>query len=367
MRSIQEIETRGHSLRVCVDREPEQEGRPALWPSVGEYPIYDPFLYTTMTTDDERNERFRAALSQLAPDKRILDIGTGQDLLWAREGLQAGARHALAIEVIEDAFHKAAANLPSFDPQDRITLLLGQSTDLQFAPRADVCVAEIIGSLAGAEGAAAVLTDARNRHLEPGGLVVPHRAVTLAAAVRLADLLPEQPVAFAEASLPYLRSIFDWHGTPFDVRLRVENPSVGALLSQGVPVEVLDFNGDLRTEQRTTTRIAIMRPGHMDGVLTWLNLWCLPDEEPLDALHMKTNWATIYLPLFEDSVPVAPGDVLELTFAATLCDDGLHPDYHLSADLHTADGQQHHATLASPHHGGSFRAHTIYQALFPTR
>lgn len=366
MLNIQEIKTHGHTLRVCVDPEPEGEGRPALWPSVGEYPIYDPFLYTTMTTDDERNERFRAALSQLAPGRRILDIGTGQDLLWVREGVQVGARHGVAIEVIEDAFHKAAANLSAFDLQDRITLLLGESTNVQFAPRADVCVAEIIGSLAGAEGAAAVLTDARNRHLEPGGVVVPHRAVTQAAAVRLSDLFPEQPVAFAEASLPYLQSIFDWHGTPFDVRLRVESPSASALLSEGASVEVLDFNGELRTDQRTTTRLAITRPGHMDGVLTWLNLWCLPDEEPLDALRMKTNWATIYLPLFESPVPVVPGDVLELTFAASPSDDGVHPDYQLTATLHTADGQEHHGSLASPHHGGSFRAHPIYRTLFPT-
>ncbi|MBK3644067.1 SAM-dependent methyltransferase [Streptomyces niveiscabiei] len=366
MHNIHQIETHGRPVRVSVDPEPEQEGRPALWPSVGEYPIYDPFLYTTMTTDDERNKRFRTALSHLAPNRRILDIGTGQDLLWAREGVQAGARHAVAIEVIEDAFHKAAANLSAFDPQDRITLLHGQSTNLQFAPRADVCVAEIIGSLAGAEGAAAVLTDARSRLLAPGGLVVPHRAETLAAAACLSDLLPEQPVAFAEASLPYLRSIFDWHGTPFDVRLRVENPSIGALLSEGVPVEVLDFNGDLRTEQRRTTRLVITRPGRVDGVLTWLNLWCLPDEEPLDALHMKTNWATIYLPLFDSPRPVAPGDVLELTFAAALSDDGVHPDYQLSAALHTPNGEGHHGSLESPHHGGPFRAHWIYRSLFPT-
>ncbi|WP_330434233.1 class I SAM-dependent methyltransferase [Streptomyces sp. NBC_00825] len=365
MRDFQEIKTHKHAVRVHVDPEPDREARPALWPTVGEYPIYDQFLYKTMTTDDERNRRFRAALAKLAPGRRVLDIGTGEDLLWARESVQAGARNALAVEVIEDAFHTAAGNLAALDQRDRITLLRGESTTLQFAPKADVCIAEIIGSLAGAEGAAAVLTDARDRHLVPGGLVVPHRAATLAAAVCLADLLPGRPVAFAEEALPYLQSIFDWHGRPFDIRLRVENPHADALLSDGRPVEVLEFNGDLRTEQRTTTRLAITRPGHVDGVLTWLNLWCLPDEAPLDALRMTTNWATIYFPLFDEPVPVAPGDVLDLTVTATLSDDGIHPDYHLGATLQTADRGECHGSLASPHHGGAFRAHPIYQALFP--
>lgn len=60
-----------------------------------------------------------------------------------------------------------------------------------------------------------------------------------------------------------------------------------------------------------------------------------------------------------------PDDVLELTFAASLSDDPLHPDHQLQAALHTADGQQHCGSLASPHHGGAFRSHAIYRELFP--
>ncbi|MEU8544811.1 class I SAM-dependent methyltransferase [Streptomyces sp. NPDC048717] len=366
MPETREIKTHGHSVPVRVDPEPEREGRPALWPTVGEYPIYDEFLYSTMTTDHERSERFLAALAELAPGRRVLDIGTGEDLLWARESVKAGAEHAVAVEVIEGAFDKAADTLTALDRRDRITLLRGESTTLRFAPRAEICVAEIIGSMAGAEGAAAVLADARASHLVPRGRVVPHRAVTLAAAVRLADLLPGQPVAFAEASLPYLESVFDWNGGPFDIRLRVENPHTDALLCDGRPVEVLDFNGELRTEQRTTTRLDITRASHVDGVLTWLNLWCLPGEEPLDALRTKTNWASIYFPLFDRPLPVAPGDVLELSVETALSDDGIHPDYHLAGTLHTTDGHQHHGSLASPHHAGPFKAHPAYQALFPT-
>ncbi|WP_405893437.1 class I SAM-dependent methyltransferase [Streptomyces sp. NBC_01527] len=319
-----------------------------------------------MTTDEERNKRFRAALAQLAPDKRVLDLGTGQDVLWARESLQAGARQVLAVEVIPESFNKAAANLPAYGLQDQVTLLRGEATEIEFAPKVDVCVAEIVGSLASAEGAAVVLDDAKRRHLTPEGRVVPHRAVTQAAAVCLADLFAEQPVAFSASSLKYLESIFNWNGAPFDVRLRVENPSPNALLSEGAAIEELAFNGNLRTNQRTTTRLTIKRAGKIDGVLTWLQLWCLPDEEPLDALRMKTNWASIYFPLFQASVPVTPGDVLELSFVVTIGDDGVHPDYQLSALLRTVDGREHLGSFDSPHHGGPFRAQPIYRLLFPT-
>ncbi|MCX4632909.1 50S ribosomal protein L11 methyltransferase [Streptomyces sp. NBC_01443] len=365
MREVREIEVDGDSMHVLVCSEPERPDKPSLWPSLGEYPIYDPHLYATMTTDEERNKRFRSALGQLAPGKHVVDIGTGQDLLWARESVQAGARQVTAIEVVDDAFRQAAVNLPSYDVQDRVTLLLGESTSLEFAPKADVCVAEIIGSLASAEGAAAVLTDARRRHLAPDGMVVPHRAVTQAAAGCLADILGEQHVAFAAESIPYLQSIFNWNTAPFDVRLRVENASPAALVSDSAVIESLDFNGTLHTAQETTTRLTVQRPGRIDGVLTWLQLWCLPDEDPLDALRMETNWAAIYFPLFEAPVPVEPGDSLNLTFGSTLSADGVHPDYQLSATLRTAGGHAHQGSLESPHRGGPFRAQPAYRFLFP--
>lgn len=49
----------GVQIDVAVDRMPA--GRPSLWPSVGEYPVYDPFLYGVMSTDELRNREFRRA------------------------------------------------------------------------------------------------------------------------------------------------------------------------------------------------------------------------------------------------------------------------------------------------------------------
>ncbi|SCL21708.1 protein arginine N-methyltransferase 1 [Micromonospora pallida] len=356
----------GSTVRVLVDSAPAPApGVPTLGPSIGEYPCYDTVSYARMTDDEERNRRFRAALARLTAGRVVLDIGTGADLLWARESLRHGARQVVALEAMAESYRRAGTWLADPGAGERITLLHGNSTDLDITPKADVCVAEIIGSLAGAEGAAAVLTDARRRHLTPYATVVPHRCVTLAAPVAFRQLFAGGPVAFAADSLGYLKTIFDWHGAPFDVRLRVTHPSRDALLGEGQVVEVLDLNGHLPLEQRRSVRLTIDRPGVMDGVLTWLRLWCLPDGEPLDALRVASNWASIYFPLFDSEQPVEAGDMLDLTVTSTLSEDGVHPDYHLDAVLRTAIAGTRTASHSSPYRGGGFRHHPVHRHLFP--
>ena len=359
------VETAGSEIQVLIHRGDEPETAPTLGPSIGEYPCYDAPTYSSMTNDHERNMRFRAALEKLALGKIVLDIGTGADVLWARDALRCGASHAVAIEAMTEPFRQAAETLTRSGRSDDITLLHGVSTELALDLRAEVCVAEIIGSLASAEGAAAVLTDAKRRHLTPDAVVIPHRCVTLAAPASLRSLLGGRPVAFSEDKVTYLKAIFDWNQGPFDVRLRIENPTPSAILSDGQVVETLDFNGNLLLEQSTTVTLTIERPGIVDGILTWLKLWCLPDDPPLDALAVESNWASIYFPLFSSAIPVEAGDTLDLTFSSTVSDDGVHPDYNLQGLLRTARGGEYSATYSSRHHGSGFRNHPVYRTLFP--
>ncbi|MFC9842943.1 class I SAM-dependent methyltransferase [Streptomyces sp. NPDC060223] len=370
--AVREVVTGGAVIRVLVDDgapedvpSPAPASAPVLWPSIGEYPIYDPTSYRVLATDEERNSRFRTALSRLAPGRTVLDLGTGQELVWAREALRAGARHVVAMEEMPASYAGALDNLRALGLEREITLLNGASGALESGSRAEVCIAEVIGSLAGAEGAAAVLTDARRRHLVPGGTIVPERAVTLAAPACLRGLLGGRTPAFSPAGVTYLQRIFDWNGAPFDVRLRIRDPAVDAVLSPGEPVEVLDFNGDLLVGQHRAAHLVIDRPGPVDGILTWLELRCLPDGEPLDALAVKSSWASVYLPLFDSEIPVAPGDTIDLAFTTTLSDDGLHPNYRVEAILRTADGVIRTGAHHSPHHGTTFRDRPLYRTLFP--
>jgi protein arginine N-methyltransferase 1 len=362
---LKPLDTCGRRLSVLVESATGEVSDPKLWPSIGEYPCYDDYLYQTMTTDEVRNVRFRNALRRSVAGKVVLDIGTGKDLIWARESIRCGARHVVAMEAMSESYRQAAQTLRALNLDRKITLLEGASTSIESDLKADVCVAEIIGSVAGAEGAAAVIGDTRRRHLVPGGIVIPDRAVTLAAAVCLADVLGGRQPAFAEESIRYLKVICDWNGAPFDVRLRIKNPVTSAIMSNSEPVEVLDFNGDLRQHQERRVSLTMTRAGRVDGVLAWLALSVVRDEFPLDALDEKTNWASVYFPLFDPGVDVEEGDILELTFRTTPSDNGVNPDYQLTAKLRT----ERHGDMAARHnslyHGRLAGGCSLYRNLFP--
>ena len=358
------IEGQGWRANVRVNPTDPVAGAPTLMPTHGEYPIYDAGLYDPMTQDTERNWRFSDALDRSAKDRVVLDIGTGAYLFWAREALRAGARGVVALESMQDSYQAATRTLTEVPGGERITLLHGASTELSLEARAEVCVAEIIGSLASAEGAAAVIADARRRHLSPDAVVIPDVCLTRAAAASLTDLLGGQEPAFASAAAPQLTRIFDWNGAAFDVRLRIANPARDGVMSDHAPVERLDFNGELRPEQESQFRLTIDRPGQVDGLLTWLVISCLAGQEPLDAMRHETNWASIYLPLFDTPVRVEPGDVMDITFRCMLSEDRVHPDYDVAAELHTARGL-HHAQHFSPYRGQKLRVHPVYESLFP--
>jgi hypothetical protein len=66
------------------------EGKPIeLWPSIGDYFVYDELIYQALTGDEARNELYRRALRGLVEDRVVVDLGTGwrgSALSWVRAG-----------------------------------------------------------------------------------------------------------------------------------------------------------------------------------------------------------------------------------------------------------------------------------------
>ena len=175
--NISHVLANGEDVKVTSVLEPPTGRQPAIFPSFGEYPVYDESIYQVLSGDAVRNGAFNEALRRVASGSRVLDIGTGSHLKWAREAIELGAKSAVGIESIKESFAAAQRTRHASGMTERLDLIHGLSTDISLTERAGICVAEIIGSLAGAEGAAVVIRDARQRLLSARSLVVDRKSV----------------------------------------------------------------------------------------------------------------------------------------------------------------------------------------------
>jgi protein arginine N-methyltransferase 1 len=334
-----------------------------VWPSVGGYPLYDDLLYGLMARDELRLAPYRSAIGRAAAPSAV-DIGTGRDLALAHACIDAGVELVYAIEELDGVYRAAAARAFALGLDDRIAVLHGSSMAVELPGRVDLVVSEIIGSIGSAEGVIPVLDDARRRFLAPGGTMIPHRCVTRVAAASLPDQLHDDP-GFSPLAVPYLQALFDLAGGPFDVRLCLPGLSAEHLLSTPGVFEDLRFAEPLHTDEDRELVLRIERPGRLDGLALWINLWCDPDDEPIDALAQTTSWVVVFLPLFHPGAAVGPGDRVRLRCGRRLSDDGTHPDYQVAGTLQRQAGPATAFDLDLPHHGRIFRQNAFYQRLFP--
>ncbi|GAA2362499.1 hypothetical protein [Dactylosporangium salmoneum] len=106
---------------------------------------------------------YREAISSSVRGKVALDIGTGRDALWAIQTARAGAQHVFAVEQQPDTAGQARRAIAEAGLTDRVTVIQGRSTDIELPESAQVCISEIVGNIASAEGVIIALADARRR------------------------------------------------------------------------------------------------------------------------------------------------------------------------------------------------------------
>ena len=331
---------------------------PELWPSVGEY-----LIYYVMSNDHTRNRRYREAIDKLAPGKVVVDLGTGQDAIWARACVEAGATKVYAIEAKRDAFDKATAKVRALGLDNRIHVLHGLSDDVELPQRAGLCVSELIGMIRSAEGACTILRNAKRRFLSEKGITVPQRCTTRIAAATLPDDIHRDP-CFNSLPMTYVEQVLRRVGHPFDFRLCVRNFPRSSLLSSHDSFEEIDFETDLPSDYRRPIALEIEKPRRLDGLILWVNLWCDRYGGGIDTLMEHTNWLPVIFPVFYPGVEVDAGDSIAALCETVLSDDGVHPDYRVRGVLKTRD-REVSFEFESAHHGERFRANGLHRALCP--
>ena len=334
---------------------------PEWWPSIAEYLVYDELAYHAMTTDERRNNSYKAAL-ELVKDKIVLEVGTGPEALLSRFAIEAGARKAYAVELLPETFEKARHRVTGLGLADRIEVILGDATNVKLPEQADVCLSEIVGAVGGCEGAATILNGVR-QHLSEGAIMIPERSTTLYAPVELPKALRER-LRFGPLAGRYVERIFEEIGYPFDLRLSVKGLNRSHLLAEPQVFEDLDFKSAvIEAEPSYEADHKLLRDGCLDGFLVWLTL-NTGAGEVLDILDNQHCWLPVFLPVFGTGIPVSAGDRIKTTCGAKLCEDKIHPDYFIYGILLRADHNPYTFRFDSPHHAKAFRATPFYQMMF---
>jgi amino acid adenylation domain-containing protein len=340
---------------------PRPAPRAEWWPSIAEYFVYDELAYHAMTSDERRNDSYRAAIAAHVRDKIVLEVGTGPEALLSRFCAEAGARKVYAVEMLPESHAKAAQRVRELGLDDRIEVILGDATKVTLPEQPEVCVSEIVGAIGGSEGSAAIMNAVRPL-LTRDAAMIPVRSTTMYAPVQLPDELLHE-LAFTELPARYVEKIFAQVGQPFDLRVCVKGVDRSHLLGAPRVFEDLDYRGFTEPQVRHDAAHVVERDGRLDGFLVWLTL-DTGGGETIDILEHEHCWLPVFFPLFEEGVAVRAGDRIDALSGAIVHDDAPHPDYFVEGTLFRAEQEplpfRHH----SPRHGRALGASAFYRRMF---
>lgn len=151
------------------------------------------YTYTTelfkahekLLADYHRNRAFYAALKKhVTPDSVVLDIGSGTGI-WAVAAALLGAKRVVAVERDPLLIGLIKALARENGVADRVEALAAESRQILLDREFDIVVSEMIGHIAFEEDIIPILTDARERFLKPGGVLIPQSVALVAAGAHL--------------------------------------------------------------------------------------------------------------------------------------------------------------------------------------
>lgn len=255
-----------------------------------------PILQERLLLDKARCDAYREAIHRtVKPGDVVVDLGAGTGLL-SFFALQAGARHAYAIEMgrIADA---AAELIEANGFQDSVTLIRKNSKNVRLPERCDVLVTETLSAFCfDTENIIEFVADARERFLKPDARIIPESADTF--------LMPFSSDAFGAGRLP--PRYYDLDFKPFSKRLFKSYGIVRAssqpfvALGRPAPFYHIDFRKDTQNPGKTFAPFRITTDGRLDGFLGWFEARLCEGVTLSNSPYLPlTHWWQLYLPVLE--------------------------------------------------------------------
>jgi 2-polyprenyl-3-methyl-5-hydroxy-6-metoxy-1,4-benzoquinol methylase len=278
-------------------------------------------IHIAMLNDRERTGRYLDAIrATVRAGDVVVDMGTGTGVM-AVAAAQAGAARVYAIEATGIA--KAAQRVfEANGVADRITLIEGYSTQIDLPERADVLIAEVIGSEPLGEKILECTADAVRRFLKPGARMIPMRLqvmvvpVELPAAVRDRYLVSESTVAIWHRQYGIDFSPFAALAQNSPVNLH-EKPTAEAkwdVLAAPELASDFDLTRTMQPLQQVRAKFKATRTGRIDAFVFWFKAELAGDNaistDPR-APRLDNHWRhPVYV--LRDALNVDPGDTVSM-------------------------------------------------------
>lgn len=281
----------------------------------------DPGVHRLMVGDRPRTDAYRRAIeAAVKPGMRVLDVGTGSGIL-ALFAARAGAE---VIAVDESSILELARRIADTNGYEKkIWFHRGRVEDLSLSEPVDLIVSEWMGFFALAECMFRSVLVARDRHLAPGGHLLPRGLELYLAPVEDSRLhiehgagLWERPVYGFDFSEMYEHELTSLLTTAVDLR---ESSLVGP------PVRLIDLDLDTALEDDfffdAEVRLPVERDARIHGFGGWFEVELTPGI-PLSTspLAPQTHWRQSFFPV--RPFLARRGDVLEVRMQALPREEG---------------------------------------------
>lgn len=283
-----------------------------------------PNWHLSMMNDEVRNNAFQTVIERnCAPDKTILDIGTGSGLT-SMIAARAGYKTVYTCEEVELLADKASEIIKAngFDAE-QIKIIKKCSTNINmpedFPEKADVIITETFGTSLIEENCLETINHAIKNLLKPGGTIIPQGAALFVSLIESSDLYQIYHVQNACGfNLSAFNEFSDAHVGMWLERLNLYNYKI---LTNAHVIKKFDFYAESSIFQKECVSLTAQTDGVGHALCLWFDLY-LDDTTTItthpmaDASIQAKSWGqrirTLELPL-----TVRKGDVInvELTNA----------------------------------------------------
>ena len=269
------------------------------------------WIHRLMLSDRIRTEAFRDAIEKVVkPGDVVADVGAGTGIL-SLFAARAGAKRIYAIErtpIGQQAELIAQAN----GYGDTIVLVRDDAISTVLPENVDVVVSEWLGNGGVEEDMLPAVMSIRDRHLKPGGVMIPATMTTFLAPVESADAFAmidefnDDVYGFDYAPMR-AKAVDEMHLTRFES----EN-----LLAEGQVVADFDIHDVQEPYYQTTCVFTVARDGTLHGLAGWF------DAAIADGVMIRTgpgapptHWYHVYYPI-PQATAVSQGEKIRTTITA---------------------------------------------------